>query len=44
MISLIRAAVDLGVNFFDTADIYGPYANEELVGVVARSGHQDESS
>ena len=32
MISLIRAAVDLGVTFFDTAEIYGPYANEELVG------------
>jgi aryl-alcohol dehydrogenase-like predicted oxidoreductase len=32
MISLIRAAVDRGVTFFDTAEIYGPYANEELVG------------
>ena len=32
MISLIRTAVDLGVTFFDTAEIYGPYANEELVG------------
>jgi aryl-alcohol dehydrogenase-like predicted oxidoreductase len=31
-ISLIRAAVDLGVTFFDTAEVYGPYANEELVG------------
>src|SRR5436190_18116056 len=31
MISLIRAAVDRGVTFFDTAEIYGPYANEELV-------------
>lgn len=32
MISLIRAAVDRGVTFFDTAEIYGPYVNEELVG------------
>ena len=32
MISLIRGAVDRGVTFFDTAEIYGPYANEELVG------------
>jgi aryl-alcohol dehydrogenase-like predicted oxidoreductase len=32
MISLIRSAVDLGVTFFDTAEAYGPFANEELVG------------
>ena len=32
MISLLHAAVDRGVTFFDTAEIYGPYANEELVG------------
>jgi aryl-alcohol dehydrogenase-like predicted oxidoreductase len=32
MISLIRAAVDRGVTFFDTAEVYGPFANEELVG------------
>jgi len=32
MISLIRKAVDLGVTFFDTAQIYGPFHNEELVG------------
>jgi aryl-alcohol dehydrogenase-like predicted oxidoreductase len=31
-ISVIRAAVDGGVTFFDTAEAYGPYANEELVG------------
>ena len=31
-ISLIRAAVERGVTFFDTAEIYGPFANEELVG------------
>src|SRR2546428_11879890 len=32
MISLIRPAVERGVTFFDTAEIYGPYTNEELVG------------
>src|SRR2546430_17674784 len=32
MISLIRSAVELGVTFFDTAEIYGPFTNEELVG------------
>lgn len=32
MIALIRAAVDRGVTFFDTAEVYGPYNNEELVG------------
>jgi aryl-alcohol dehydrogenase-like predicted oxidoreductase len=32
MVALIRSAVDRGVTFFDTAEIYGPYANEELVG------------
>ncbi|MBV9443440.1 MAG: aldo/keto reductase, partial [Acidobacteriaceae bacterium] len=32
MISLIRAAVERGVTFFDTAEVYGPFANEELVG------------
>ena len=32
MIALIRKAVELGVTFFDTAEIYGPYANEDLVG------------
>src|SRR5205809_1292067 len=32
MISLIRSAVDRGVTFFDTAEAYGPFANEELVG------------
>jgi aryl-alcohol dehydrogenase-like predicted oxidoreductase len=31
-IAVIRAAVDRGVTFFDTAEAYGPYANEELVG------------
>ncbi len=32
VIALIRTAVERGVTFFDTAEIYGPYANEELVG------------
>jgi aryl-alcohol dehydrogenase-like predicted oxidoreductase len=32
MISLLRTAVDRGVTFFDTAEVYGPFANEELVG------------
>src|ERR1700732_3157653 len=32
MISLIRAAVDRGITFFDTAEVYGPFTNEELVG------------
>jgi aryl-alcohol dehydrogenase-like predicted oxidoreductase len=32
MIGLIRAAVDRGVTFFDTAEVYGPFTNEELVG------------
>jgi aryl-alcohol dehydrogenase-like predicted oxidoreductase len=32
MISLLRTAVERGVTFFDTAEVYGPYTNEELVG------------
>src|SRR2546423_3066383 len=32
MISLLRSAVERGVTFFDTAEAYGPYTNEELVG------------
>ena len=32
MISLLRAAVDRGITLFDTAEVYGPFANEELVG------------
>jgi len=32
MISLIRTAVELGITFFDTAEVYGPFTNEELVG------------
>jgi aryl-alcohol dehydrogenase-like predicted oxidoreductase len=36
MIALIRAAVERGVTFFDTAEVYGPYTNEELVGEALR--------
>jgi len=32
MITLIRAAVDRGITFFDTAEVYGPYTNEDLLG------------
>src|SRR5213594_2232 len=32
MIALIRAAVERGITFFDTAEVYGPFTNEELVG------------
>src|SRR6266513_2147677 len=32
MTSLLRAAVERGVTFFDTAEVYGPFSNEELVG------------
>src|SRR5712672_3990223 len=32
MTALLRAAVDRGVTFFDTAEVYGPFTNEELVG------------
>jgi len=37
MVSVIRSAVDLGVTFFDTAEIYGPFTNEELVGKALSS-------
>jgi aryl-alcohol dehydrogenase-like predicted oxidoreductase len=32
MVSLLRSAVELGITFFDTAEVYGPFLNEELVG------------
>src|SRR5690349_12398684 len=32
MLSLLRTAVERGITFFDTAEVYGPYTNEELVG------------
>jgi len=36
MTSLLRAAVERGITFFDTAEVYGPYRNEELVGRALR--------
>jgi len=41
MIALIRAAVERGVTFFDTAEVYGPFTNEELVG-EALAGLRDQ--
>jgi aryl-alcohol dehydrogenase-like predicted oxidoreductase len=41
-IATIHAALDAGVNFLDTADVYGPYTNEELVGRAIR-GRRDEA-
>src|SRR5713226_1742845 len=35
-IATIHRALDLGINFLDTADVYGPFANEELVGKAIR--------
>jgi aryl-alcohol dehydrogenase-like predicted oxidoreductase len=32
MVALLHAAVERGITFFDTAEVYGPLANEELVG------------
>src|SRR4051794_26983888 len=32
MVALLRAAVERGITFFDTAEVYGPYVNEELIG------------
>src|SRR5271163_787649 len=39
MLSLIHAAVEKGVTFFDTAEVYGPYINEELVGEALEPYH-----
>jgi aryl-alcohol dehydrogenase-like predicted oxidoreductase len=39
MISVIRAAVERGVTFFDTAEVYGPFTNEELVGEALAPFH-----
>ena len=36
MIAMMRGAVERGVTFFDTAEVYGPFANEELVGEALR--------
>src|ERR671914_998427 len=40
-IATIQRALDLGVNFLDTADMYGPFTNEELVGRAIR-GRREE--
>jgi len=39
MISLLRTAVELGITFFDTAEVYGPFINEELVGEALAHFH-----
>ncbi len=39
MVSLIRSAVERGVTFFDTAEVYGPFTNEELVGEALAPFH-----
>src|SRR6185437_4394554 len=39
MIALIRKAVQLGITFFDTAQVYGPFTNEELVGEALAPFH-----
>jgi aryl-alcohol dehydrogenase-like predicted oxidoreductase len=41
MIALVRAAVEGGVTFFDTAEVYGPFTNEELVGEALEPFHKD---
>jgi aryl-alcohol dehydrogenase-like predicted oxidoreductase len=43
-IALIRAAVEHGVTFFDTAEIYGPFTNEELVGEALAPFRKDVAS
>ncbi|MFH8404246.1 aldo/keto reductase [Streptomyces sp. NPDC018019] len=40
-VQVIRQAVDLGVTLIDTADVYGPYTNEELVGRALAGGHRE---
>ena len=41
MVSLIRSAVERGVTFFDTAEVYGPFTNEELVGEALEPFRKD---
>ena len=41
MIAVIRAAVERGVTFFDTAEVYGPFTNEELVGEALKPFRKD---
>ena len=41
MIALVRAAAKRGVTFFDTAEVYGPFTNEELVGEALEPFRKD---
>jgi aryl-alcohol dehydrogenase-like predicted oxidoreductase len=41
-IATVHRAIDLGVNFFDTAEAYGPYVNEELLGRAVK-GRRDKA-
>jgi aryl-alcohol dehydrogenase-like predicted oxidoreductase len=41
MISVLRGALDAGVTFFDTAEVYGPYVNEQLVGDALSRLHRE---
>jgi len=42
-IAVIRRALDLGITLIDTADAYGPYTNEELVGRALADGYRDSA-
>jgi aryl-alcohol dehydrogenase-like predicted oxidoreductase len=42
-VAVIRHALDLGVTLIDTADVYGPYTNEELVGRALAGGHRERA-
>jgi aryl-alcohol dehydrogenase-like predicted oxidoreductase len=42
-IAVIRQALDLGATLIDTADVYGPYTNEELVGRALAGGHRERA-
>ncbi len=42
-IAVIHRALDLGMTLIDTADVYGPYTNEELVGRALAGGHRDRA-
>jgi aryl-alcohol dehydrogenase-like predicted oxidoreductase len=42
-IAVIHQALDLGVTLIDTADVYGPYTNEELVGRALAGGHRERA-
>jgi aryl-alcohol dehydrogenase-like predicted oxidoreductase len=42
-IAVIHQAIDLGMTLIDTADVYGPYTNEELVGEALAAGYRDQA-